>query len=322
MPSSDLKRFLKHCLWLALPFAVVALGLEAGLRRVPDTLKLKQAVAAQRAGQAELLVLGASDALRGLSPDLLGVPGLNLANVGQDRYYDTALFRRYAPGMPHLKVVLISMAYGGAEYQLPNSPEYWRCFLYARQMGIEPESPAQRHDTRRYSALAFYEPQPALKEALRGFRGEPSLMQPDGWEARPVLPEAYRDEHDLMARKQLAYLHSFLKPRLFTTGSRELQALVKEVRGRGLKVVLLTLPVSEPYARLANSKRVARMRWLGRDLARDPGVRYWDYFRDPAFEEGDFMDPNHLNRRGAEKLTGLMKGRLKRFMGEGKTRRF
>jgi hypothetical protein len=315
MPSSSaLQRALSKGLVFAVPLLALTLWLELGLRQMPNAMSRKRAGFEAVAPRAELLVLGASEGYQGLSPDLLGIPGYNLANVGQDLFYDRALFEKFLPRLPRLKTVILALSYPSLEYRLPFSPESWRQFQYSQVWGLAPESPAARWDLRRFSALLLIEAWPALLAAKDGFRGEAAApgAGPDGWQALEALAQEQRDLrlNSLTAGKRARYHDGLLDPQRDAEGQALLEALAQAVDHAGARLCIVTLPVTRDYAKAVDAVRIARLRAAAAKTAAAHGGRYWDLFEDRRFDDSDFADPDHLDRRGAAKVAAILKPQL------------
>jgi hypothetical protein len=309
-------RFMGKLALLVLPLALACAWLELGLRRMPTAMSLKRAAFQARAADAELLVLGASEAYQGLSPDALGRPGFNGATVGQDLHYDAALFRLWRPKLPRLKAVLLSVSYTSLEYRLPQSLESWRQFQYAQTWGLAPEDDRARWDPRRFSALALVEPWPALKFAWHGFQGEPLSMEKDGWQGLEPVQEAQRDLliNELTARKRARYHDGLLDAARDAEGQAQLRALAQAVKASGARPIFVTLPVTRVYALAIDAARLARLRAAATALSQDLQVPYWDHFDDRRFDDADFADPDHLDRQGAIKFCKILQPDLRRAL--------
>ena len=313
MPNSrPLPRALLKGLLFVLPLLACSAWLEEGLRRMPTALGLKRAGFEAAAAGAQVLVLGGSEAYQGLSPALLARPGYNLATVGQDLYYDQALFAAVRGRLPQLKTVIVGLSYPSLEYRLPLSPEAWRQFQYSQVWGLTPEDAAARWDLRRFSALALMEPWPALKAAAVGFRGEAVAMGPDGWQALEPLGEDLQDLriNDLTTRKRVRYHDGLLDGGRASQGAGWLMALASAVDRSGAKPCLVILPVTKAYAGLVDQARLARLRAAAAAAAQSQHGLCLDYFGDARFGDGDFADPDHLNRLGAARLASLLRTKL------------
>lgn len=292
----------------ALPLLLAGGYLEFRLRSMPSSYLLKQALLEKRAAEAEVLVIGASEALQGMDPAFFGRPGLNLANVGQDFYYDRELLKLWLPRMPKLRLVLIPVSYPGLEYRLPGSPEAWRSAFYRLFMGLPAEDPASAHDLRNFSALLLYEPLPALKYAWGGFKGDAPAMTELGFQG---LKEVEADEVELKinaitGRKRVAYHHGIMKAEAFEGNLAQLEGTLDLLKSRGVRAALLTPPVSEAYASAVDPLRRARAIKAVSELAARRGVLYRDYFQDKRLKPEDFNDSDHLAAKGAARFSAFV----------------
>jgi hypothetical protein len=94
--------------------------------------------------------------------------------------------------------------------------------------------------------------------------------------------------------------------------------LVSELRRRGVDVVLVDLPVYEPVTVPMHPRGavdVARYRQALRSVAARLGVPLLDARRAGPWEREHFADPEHLNGRGARRLTAWLAAELDRLAG-------
>lgn len=70
-----------------------------------------------------------------------------------------------------------------------------------------------------------------------------------------------------------------------------------------MKVVLYTPPGHKTYTVHLNAQQEEKMRTLISEVSSEKGVYYFDLLRSPEFVDEDFFDPDHMSKRGAEKLT-------------------
>ncbi len=83
--------------------------------------------------------------------------------------------------------------------------------------------------------------------------------------------------------------------------------MLSSSKARGIQVSLLWLPVLLMYQNFLDQERLARWRKLLDQAAREGGARVHDFTHDRRFDESDFTAmPDHLNRKGAQKLTAIL----------------
>ena len=81
----------------------------------------------------------------------------------------------------------------------------------------------------------------------------------------------------------------------------------------GVRLILVTTPVmpsfrtnEDPAQRAENERRLNDL------LSRHRNIEYYDFETDARFAPDDFYDADHLNNRGAQRLTGLLRDILER----------
>jgi hypothetical protein len=130
-----------------------------------------------------------------------------------------------------------------------------------------------------------------------------------GWTNRPVLPSGGVEAASLSRSGVLAARRhvSGMRPANLTVNLARLETLAKELRGKGVEVMLVTLPVSRHYSEHLESGDYARMQSALTELQRTCGLMYRNYMYDVRFSDLDYQDADHLNRGGATKFTLILK---------------
>jgi hypothetical protein len=290
----------------------VAVWFEWRLREMPNSYIKKRELLRLRQADIEILVMGASSANQGISPAFLGRPGFNLANVGQDLYYDARLLEKQLPSMPKLKLVILPMAFISLDYQFGGTPEFWRTFCYSVYWGIPNEYKASRWDIRGHSALALVEPLQALKDAREGFKGDCPEYDQDGYQAVAAPSEELAEFkiNDLTARKRIAYHKTVMKTSNRPANRAELEGMLGLLAQRGLKAAMVIVPVHESYYSNLPPAELKGVRSVLEEVSASRGTRVFDFLEDSRFQLADFSDVDHLSSKGAEKFGKILKKEL------------
>jgi hypothetical protein len=311
MPSSDRSGLLRigiKLLMLALPFVALAAVVEVGLRRMPSTFSVKKAILERRLGDTEILITGHSQSLEGIDPAVFGPHAVSVANLSQSLYYDARIVSTHLDRLPRLRLVVIPLSYFSLRYRLPDSAEPWRMFFYRSTWGIPEESPPSCPiHPRNFLYLANYGNVAAARFLLRGFRSDPGI-DGNGWQpVRESDPNKEFSINDATARKRLAFHAATMREQAIEPNLRDLDGLIGRLRARGIQVALIDSPVYETYRRNMDRAVYRELLWEGARLAARHGIWFHDYFADPRFGVDDFYDNDHLNARGAEKFSRILR---------------
>lgn len=280
-------------------------SLEVAVRQVPNDHSLKRSLLDKHGAEIETVVLGNSHALYGVNPEFLKHPAANVANVSQTLEFDSYILATYAPKLTSLKTVMIPMSYFSIRMKLSEHVESWRVKNYRLYWGYPAPFPIRnnfelmngfgRHVK---SVFRFYVrkvPNTTCSDAGFGLRYHHTL-RPVDW---PNTGKAAARRHTMALKRDIV-----------EENSRFLREIVKICRDRGVRVILFTPPAWKTYVENLSEEQMEEVRNLCLSLSRAEGVEYVDLLKDPLFAESDFFDADHMNEKGAEKLTV----RLQEFM--------
>jgi hypothetical protein len=240
---------------------------------------------------AQVLILGSSQALHGIIPHALDHHAVSLANGAQDLYYCCALARRYVPEMPKLKCIVLEVSVWGWQVLIARAGQAWRVPAYYFSFDIPPPHWHFGLVTR----LAGFVVRNALYGQLdRDPFDEDGFLAVDGKLNRKIAKGLAEDHR---GRTREAYAQMNLA---------DVMKLIGECKSRGIKVVLVRLPTHQCYREELGQASLNRLQGMTEVLRGRTGVRYLDYFRDDRFGDEDFTDGLHLNVRGAAASTEIL----------------
>ena len=307
-----MKRFFLKTLALGIPFALFLGAYEFKVSRVhPDSFSVKKALLEQQSREVEVLVLGSSHAYFDVLPELLGRPAFNLADVSQSIFYDRALLKKYLGRMPSLKLVVLPVSYFSLGYQLDDGVESWRSYYYFKYYGLLHRDWRQDWNVRNYSDYFLCDEQ--LGGARNVFFGKIKDVSADydpsgGWTNRAAY-HAGEKPLSLSESAQVALKrhHALIKSQHVQENTTILEDIIHELKVRGVKLVLVTPPVTRYYSDGMDAGQFQQMQDILKRLGSDYGVNYFNYGSDSRFSDEDFYDSDHLNLRGARKFSLLLK---------------
>jgi len=302
-----MKLFLIKGIIFIAPLILLFAFIEHRLSKIPNGYSTKKKYLEERASEYEVLITGTSHALMGINPQYLDCPAYNIAYLGQDLYYDTQLALKYLDRMKSLKLVIVPISYHSLEYRLKNNKiNGWRVDFYSRYYGIAGEN---EHfpwaNPSRYSLIALY----GLSETQRYARARFNVsleikIDRNGWgsgrDNAAKITEA-------KIKREIQHAHEMMDPGVVNENLQLLDDLFAKLRAKNIAVVLMTLPVSQPYGQSVSPERYQRMQAGIEYLRNKYGIEYFNYFFDQRFATEDFIDGHHLNSSGAEKFTRIIK---------------
>jgi hypothetical protein len=308
-----MKKLFISALALGAPFALVLGIAEWRLTRTPwNEYAAKRGAVGRQIENVQVLVMGSSHAYHGILPDMLDPHAFNLSAVSQTLYYDCALIEQHLDRARSLKRVVLPISFFTLGARLDRGIEKWRCYYYAHEYGILEQDWRLRWEARNYCAYFLAGEQlgfrkmicGTLPDARTGLDSQGGLARPENATAE-ALPSA-----EVLRTSAQAALNRHQGPfwdENFAQNAALLETVLHRLRQRGIEVILVTIPVSQHYSSGMNPGQYQRMQVELRRLSEQPGVVYLNYTGDPRFDDGDFRNADHLNRRGAEKFTEILR---------------
>lgn len=299
-----MKTFLKKTLFFLISIFLVWGGLEMFYRLVPNTYTEKHNSIQNNYNTAEILVFGNSHAFYGLNPKYFDRPAYNIANISQTIYFDKLLFNRHVERFKNLKWIILNIEYTSLSHQDNTSEDVWRKYFYQAHMDIE-VSTIPFYDLRQYS-LTLNRTFPQSIATLKQYYKSETIVECDelGF-GHKYTYENRRDNLSELAQKTIEKHEDGLTD--FSINSERIQRMIAEANKRNINVLLVTMPVSDDYARGVNQEKLQKIFRTAQNLADvNQNCLYLNLFDTYYFSDDDFFDPDHLNSRGAEKCSVII----------------
>ena len=283
------------------PIILIGFIFEYGLRHIPNDYQKKSDFLRQHGHEIEILNLGNSHAFYGVNPTYLAANAFNAAHVSQTFNYDLFIWNKYKDSMPRLKTLIIPISYSSYFTRLDNSVERWRiknyCIYYGLYHSVSVLNYSEVLSSRLYANLKrlysyYWLNKDDVNCSNRGFGN--------------VQIESAGDLVGTGA--EAAKRHTVRDFELFPENKRILQQLIEDAIKRKINIILVTLPASKHYTIHLDNKQLDKMVTTSTELSKKSNfVRYVNMISDSTFNDGDFFDGDHLNEKGAEKLTLRLK---------------
>jgi lysophospholipase L1-like esterase len=297
------KKALKLFLIYILPVILIISSFEYNLSKVKNSYNKKKSFLEESIVEYKVLVLGSSHALSGIDPSFFAKKAFNLANVSQSLYYDFQLFSKYLQETGNLKIVLISLDYFTLEYNLSRCPEYWRTFFYERVYGIPTESKEHQFDISRFSLIRLYAGENSLKYALKLFKVDlAETMRKNGF----YHNFSYAKDLIKNGKERMDYHRKIMMETNIRANMEYLAKIIELSVANNVIPVIITLPVFHTYSDNIDVTKYQLMQENIDKLCKRYKIQYYNYFYDGRFKVDDFGDSDHLNLKGAEKVSKII----------------
>ncbi|WP_417351913.1 hypothetical protein [Flavobacterium alkalisoli] len=299
-----MKKFLKKFSFFLTIIVVGILALELFYRFIPNNYIEKNKQIRENY-DSEVVFFGNSHTFYGMNPDFFSQKAYNLSNVSQTIQYDKLLFDKHFDSLKNLKCITINVEYSTLS-QNDYMPELqWRKYFYESQMDLK-TGMVSNFDIRKYVLCMA----PRFKLTVSSIRecfNKGSLVEclPNGWAPKEGVNNQYNnpDTGKAIARKHEDGSVDFSK------NSNRLQGIITKCKERGIKVVLVTMPVTSYYAENVNKEKLNLIFTEANKLAQNNYNAYYiNLFNDDRFNNDDFYDSDHLNTIGAKRCSEIVNG--------------
>lgn len=293
-----MRTFVAKIALFVFPIVLVAIAMELLLRAIPNDFEYKKACLKEKASTIETLIIGNSHTLYGLDPEFFDGNVFNLSQVSQSPDLDQIVLEHFMPAMPNLKTLIIRLSYDSTFEQLQNSNESWRLKNYYLYYGV-PENVAV---VNKFEILAvsmkfnlkrlwnyYIKDMPGIEVTQSGF-GMTTYqdLKPDLETTGPIAAKRHTSDTAIY----------------FEENKKIYEAIILDCKKKGIEVVLVTLPTYKSYYNNLNTKQLNSTVVFGETQHKKyDNVTYYNLLKDASFDETDFFDADHLNEKGAKKLS-------------------
>ena len=317
-----MKNFIqKLILFTLIPFLFIT-AFDVYLRKVNTLSSAKYDGLIDIKKNIDVVFLGNSHANYGINPYYFNnFNAYNLANVSQKIYFDKRILKKAMnDGVSNLKYVFISVDY----HSLYRSSQGLRNTWYYYKHGIKYKN--KKYVKERISPFIWgYTPKVAVsllkKEITRSIWHPNSVINFDvenGVDLNDTLINGfigYTVQNKMLFNK-LKYktrAKSF-KENSLESERREvivdLESFIDFLKKNNIEPILFSSPTFREYNQYLDSVTIQKNKNDIKKICKKFDIQYWRYNEDIRFLYEDFFDPDHLNKKGAAKLSSILDSRL------------
>ncbi len=291
--------------FFALPFLVVLLGIEAFYRTVPNNYSFKHKAIQQKYDTAEILILGGSHTFYGLNPTYFDRPAFNLANLSQSLYFDELLLEKHLSHFKKLQCVILNVEYYSLSQVDTSSENTSRKYYYQGFMDLD--VPLVSPTDPKGWLLSLNRSIGKNLKLIKKYTSKGTILYCDsnGFGTDYTTAKSRNIEKTLAATLKAHEDHLTD----FSKNTSRLQHMIALCKKRNIKVLLVTMPVVEAYAKGVDQSKLQRVFETCQKLEKHySNVSYLNLFQDAHFKNEDFYDADHLHTDGAVKSSKIVSG--------------
>lgn len=306
-----MKKLIHKTTVFLLPILVLLLGIELLYQIVPNNYVLKNENVKKRYDDVKVLIFGNSHTFYGLNPKYFDKPTFNLSNISQTLYFDRLLFEKHIDKFKELQYVILSVEFTSLSQVDNSEDDVWRKYYYKRYMNLE------------VPILSAFDPKAYFLSSTRSFGTNVKLVKRYFFDGTIVdcnengfginyIKENRQLNIDKTARIRIKEHEDGLVN--FSKNTNRIQAIIDKCKSRGIRVILVTMPVAKGYSHGVNQQKLSKIfkTCLALEKANE-NVGYLNLFKDCRFNNDDFYDADHLHTEGAKKCSIILNGFLNKF---------
>ena len=322
-----MKLFFKKILIFVFPLFLLVLGMDFYLRNMNSLYKEKLNGLLENADEIEILILGNSHAARGVDPNYFTDYAFNIAHAGQSIYFDKELTLQNLEVLKKLKYVFISLDYHSLYFSSQRGERnIWSYYGNGIKHTSEDYTKAD------ISPFLFgYSPRVSFSFLRKDLLAKWKFRNHDRY--LDFNTELGVNKTDVLAKGFVAltgihtsdFKNNYYLERM--TGHdnlinnsteeeivlNELDELITKLHSKGITSIFFSTPTFEDYNIILDSDIITHNNLITEKLCKKYNMEFMDYSINHDFIKDEFFNPDHLNKKGAEKFSRILDSRLELY---------
>ena len=291
-----MKKFLIKILVFILPLFILLGAFEFLLRMAnfPNIYTFKNEIINKK---HEAIVLGNSHALRGIIAKDLDYNAISLANVSQSINIDYKWLLK-STRKNNLKFLILNFSIPTLTGDLFYSRENWRIKNYNIYTDLQ-----LNHKIEHNFELLNNKQIDNLNTILEYKNGlESGILSKGSFPVDTIQSTEFIEKHAIKSAKRHTNNTNYIQDNIHT-----LEKIIKLSKEKNFDVIIVTPPTSDYYRNLIpNNILKILSENLNRVDKKNSNVYWLNFYKDNTFDSSHFKDSDHLNLKGARKLTELI----------------
>jgi len=302
-----MKKFIIRLLLFFLPIIISLISAEFLLRSIPNDYAYKSIFLEKNADKIEVLILGNSHVCYGINPEYFKLNTFNNAHGSQTIDYDNNIFQKYFNKLSKLKYLILPIDYftlfirfedGWEEYR----KKYYNIY-YGMHFGSTPDNYFEilhnKFSLNVKSVWLYYVKKKKLRNCINNGSATFNQEKKSGF---------------LDNGKYRAAIQTSKTNKNITSSIDYLNKIITAANSKNIRVLLLTMPAHDSYLKYLNRSQLETTVHIAETMTHThTGVKYYNFLSDRLFEGDDFFDSDHLNEKGAKKLSTKLDSIINHF---------
>ena len=281
-----------------LPIVLLLVGMESLLRNIPNDYSYKSNFLDSASSKIQVLFLGNSHSYFGLNPLNITLKAFNVAHVSQSLNIDLAILNKFNNKWDSLKYIIVPIDYFTMYSSLEITKEKWRLKNYSLYYKL----PLKVSGVTNYEIL---EGQENLTRIVRYYLlGESNITTNSyGWGTNY---NSVNKQDLVKTGKTAAERHttSSTNTTCFISNMQNINALYEFSFKKNIQLIFVTFPAYKTYTENLNRQQLIKtVNFIKNFSLHKKQTYYYNFLNDTSFKETDFYDADHLNEKGASKMT-------------------
>lgn len=249
---------------------------------------------------AEFFITGVSHAYAGTDISCYKKMGLNLSFTSQDLFLDFELAKMVLREPGRLRYALIGVAPFSLNYDLSQSVNEYRMLLYfpliksMHNSRVGVEAIYNIFNESFLDSFVNFDDKVLYQRRMAAVVSDGQISADDYMNIRRVLRDWEQKEY----------------PETVAENKRILRNYAELCITKGIKPVFVIFPLTSWYNRYFSKKKFDEVRMFLKTISVEYGAAFLDLSTDSRFFDTDFYDVEHLNIRGAKKVSRLLSDTL------------
>ena len=298
---------------LVLPLVLILVYSEYRLSFLNTVYYTKRAALEQQIDTVEMLVMGSSNTVYGIAPEVFSHRGFNLAFLGNGMFFDAGLVEKYSEKMPHLRMVVLTVNYFTMGMDYLTFSQSWRQFFLRQNFNIPIKFTGGFScdfgfwlNPRNFSRIALYGDQ--ARGYIGGNHNDPVdiIATPSGWFDSG---DVSGDEQSKKLGIAAAEAHNATSDvRNYDRNLQYWETLIPLLQRKNIASVIVALPTDISYHGHLDKYKVELMNRKLMEFTSRHHIKFINFSDDTRFSSNDFtlLMPDHMNARGAMKFSKIL----------------